>query len=226
MLKYTLWQLKLLAKYNILAIALGIGAIYLAILLSFKLLHNDLITSLFVFLDPTALGFLFIGVMILFEKGDNTLDAQVITPMKTMHYIWAKALALLVPALICSTAIVIGTKGFDFRPLPFYFSLILSSLMFTFLGIAGVIRVNTFNQYMLLIPLFIAPTSLPLLNFLGLTDWKIFYIIPTQSTLNLFTASFAKPPAWTEIIDVAYLGLWTWLSYYYARRSFDKIMYQ
>ena len=226
MLRFTWWQVKLLAKYQLLTVALAIAAIYLAILFFFKLLHTDLITSLFVFMDPTGLGFIFIGVIILFEKGDNTLDVQVVTPMKTGHYLWSKALALLVPAIICSSGIVFATKGFDFDALTFYISLILTSLIFTFIGIAGVIRVNTFNQYMILIPLFMAPTALPLLNFFGLTDWKILFIIPTQSTLNLFTDSLSRNHTWFEIIDIAYLGLWTWLSYYIARKSFEKKMYQ
>ena len=226
MLRFTWWQVKLLAKYQLLTVALAIAAMYLIILFFFKLLHTDLITSLFVFMDPTALGFIFIGVIILFEKGDNTLDVQVVTPMKISNYIWAKAIALLLPAVICSSGIVFATKGLNFDPFTFYISLILSSLIFTFIGIAGVIRVNTFNQYMVLIPLITAPTALPLLNFLGLTNWKILFIIPTQSTLNLFTHSLSRSHSWFEIVDIAYLGLWTWLSYYIARKSFEKKMYQ
>lgn len=226
MLRFIGWQVKLLAKYQLLTVALAISAIYLAVLFFFNALHTDLITSLFVFMDPTGLGFIFIGVIILFEKGDNTLDVQVITPMKTRDYIWSKAIALLLPVVICSSGIVLATKGFDFDPVTFYISLILTSLIFTFIGIAGVIRVNTFNQYIILIPLVTAPTALPLLNFLGLTNWKILFIIPTQSTLNLFSNSLNRTHTWLEIIDAAYLVLWTWLSYYIARRSFEKKMYQ
>lgn len=226
LLRFTGWQIRLLAKYQILTVAFAIAAIYIALLLFLPFMHNEVITTFFVFMDPTGMGFIFIGVIILFEKGDNTLDAQVITPMETKHYLWSKALALLIPAIICSTAIAISTQGFHFRPVPFYLSLIFSSLIFTFLGIAGVIRVKTFNQYMIIIPLFLGPTFLPALNFFGLTDWKLLYIIPTQSTLNLFASSFSNQTHWTEILDIAYLGLWTYLSYYFARKEFEKKMYQ
>jgi fluoroquinolone transport system permease protein len=226
MLRFTWWQVRLLAKYQILTIALIIAVIYLLVLYFFKILHDDLVTSLFVFLDPTAIGFIFIGAIILFEKGDNTLDAQIITPMETRHYLWSKAIALLLPAIVCSSGIVFAAHGFDFNYFSFYISLILTSLIFTFLGIAGVIRVKTFNQYMVLIPLFTAPTSLPLLNFLGLTDWKWLYLIPTQSTLDLFIFSLGRNHYRIELFDIAYLGLWTWLSYYFARKSFEKKMYK
>lgn len=226
LIRFTGWQIRLLVKYQILTIAFAIAVIYIAILLFIPLLHNEIITTFFVFMDPTGMGFVFIGVIILFEKGDNTLDAQVVTPMQTKHYLWSKALALLLPAIICSTAIAVSTQGFHFHPLTFYSSLILSSLIFTFLGIAGVMRVKTFNQYMITIPLFLGPTFLPVLNYFGLTDWKILYIIPTQSSLNLFTASFAKDLHWAHFLDIAYLGFWTCLSYYFARREFEKKMYQ
>ena len=226
LLRYTAWQLRLLARYQILTVALVIAAIYMIILLLLKFLQTDIITTIFVFLDPTGMGFIFIGVMILFEKSDNTLEAQVVTPMNTSQYLWSKALALLIPALICSTAIAFSTQKFDFHPLPFFLSLILSSLIFTFIGIAGVIRVSTFNQYMVLIPVFMAPTAIPLLNYLGITDWDILYIIPTQATLNLFEDSFRNELHWSQLIDISYLGFWTWLSYYFAKKQFEKKMYR
>lgn len=225
-LKFTRWQILLLAKYQILTVAMVIAVIYIAILASLPFLQNDMITTFFIFMDPTGIGFIFIGVMILFEKGDNTLDAQIVTPMTTQDYLWSKAIALLIPALICSTAIAVATQGLEFQPILFYLSVILSSLIFTFLGIAGVIRVNTFNQYMIIIPLFMAPTSIPLINFFGLTDWKILSIIPTQSTLNLLANSLRMELHWSDTFDIAYLGLWTVLSYFFAKKEFEKKIYQ
>ncbi|MBN1951229.1 MAG: hypothetical protein JW801_08490 [Bacteroidales bacterium] len=225
-LRFTFWQLRLLAKYQILTIAFIIAAFYIAILLLLSWLQTDVITTLFVFLDPTAMGFIFIGVMVLFEKGDNTLEAQVVTPMQTGEYLWAKALALLVPALICSSAIAVSTQGLDFHPHSFFISVILTSLIFTFIGVGGVMWVDTFTQYIVLIPLFTAPTVLPLLNYFGLTRWDFLYIIPTQATLNLLSDSFDKHTSLMQLADIAYLALWTYLSYIFARRQFEKKMYQ
>ena len=132
----------------------------------------------------------------------------------------------MIPVVICSTGIAVSTQGFHYRFIPFYSSVVLSSLIFTFIGIAGVMHVKTFNQYMILIPLFTAPTALPLINYFGLTDWKILYIIPTQSTLNLLSASFSDTIRWTLLLDFIYLVFWTWLSYFFARRQFEKNIYQ
>lgn len=225
-LRFTIWQIRLLVKYRILLISFIIAAIYIAILLLLPILQTDMITTLFVFLDPTAMGFIFIGVMILFEKGDNTLEAQVVTPMRTEHYLWSKAIALLIPAIICSTAIAMSTQGLNFNPVTFYFSLVLTSLIFTFIGIAGVMWVDTFNQYIIVIPMITAPTSLPLLNYFNLTDWDLLYIIPTQATLNLLSDSFSGSYHLSHLLDIAYLALWTYLSYRFAKRQFEKKMYK
>lgn len=225
-LRFTLWQLKLLTRYQILLISFVIAGIYIAILLLLSGLQTEMITTLFVFLDPTAMGFIFIGVIILFEKGDNTLEAQVVTPMKTGEYLWSKALALLFPALICSTGIVVSTQGFHFHFHSFYLSVILTSLIFTFIGVAGVMWVETFTQYMIMIPLFLAPSVLPLLNYFELTDWPILYIIPTEASLNLLSDSLSCKLSASQFIDVAYLALWTYLSYRFAKQQFEKKMYQ
>jgi fluoroquinolone transport system permease protein len=225
-LNYSLWQLRLLTKYQIILVAFIIAAAYT---LAFKLvpvIQIDEVLIFLIFSDPTLLGFIFIGAMILFEKTDQTLSAQVITPLRSSDFLWAKAFALLVPALICSLIMMIAGKGIQFRIILFILNTGLSSLIFTFLGIVGVMHVKTFNQYLIIIPLFLAPTSLPLLNFFGLTNLNILYIIPTQSTLYLFEQILRPPDPVKELACLSYLALWVYLSYRYAKTTFEKKMYQ
>jgi fluoroquinolone transport system permease protein len=226
LIHFSFWQVRLLARYQILMVAFIIAAIYT---LAFKLIpaiQVDPVLIYLIFSDPTAFGFIFIGAMILFEKTDQTLPAQVITPLRTYEFLWSKAIALLAPTITCSLIMMIAAKGIHFRIPLFLLAIILSSLLFTFLGIAGVMRVKTFNQYMLVIPLFLAPTSLPLINFFGLTDLKLLYIIPTQESLFLFQQTLRAPSLLPEILSLIYLGLWVYLSYRLAAREFIKNMYQ
>jgi fluoroquinolone transport system permease protein len=225
-LHYSLWQLRLLIRYQIILTAFVIAAAYI---LAFKLvpfIQIDKVLIFLIFSDPTLLGFIFIGAMILFEKADQTLPAQVITPLHSSEFLWAKAIALLVPALICSLSMMMAGQGTQFRVILFILNTGLSSLIFTFLGIVGVMHVKTFNQYLIVIPLFLAPTSLPLLSFFGLTNLNILYIIPTQSTLYLFEQVLGSPNTFKELACLSYLVLWVYLSYRYAKTSFEKKMYQ
>jgi fluoroquinolone transport system permease protein len=225
-LHYSLWQLKLLARYQIIMVAFVIAGVYTLAFTIVPVLQIDSVLIYLIFSDPTALGFIFIGAMILFEKSDQTLSAQVITPLKPYEFLWSKAIALLVPTIICGFIMMIAAKGNDFRLALFLLNITLTSLLFTFLGIAGAMRVKTFNQYMLVIPLFIAPTSLPLLNFFELTDLKVLYIIPTQSSLYLFQQTLRAPDLIAELLSLMYLALWVYLSYFFSRKTFIKQLYK
>jgi fluoroquinolone transport system permease protein len=164
--------------------------------------------------------------MILFEKSDQTLPAQIITPLRSYEFLWSKAIALFIPVVICSLVMMITAEGAHFRVAIFVFNILLSSLLFTFLGIAGAMRVKTFNQYIIVIPLFLAPTCLPLLNFFELTHLKILYIIPTQASLYLFQQALRSPNLLAESISIAYLAVWVYFAYRFARRTFEKQLYQ
>ncbi|MBN1116721.1 MAG: hypothetical protein JXA77_05935 [Bacteroidales bacterium] len=218
----TKWQLRLLIKYNILYVALVIALFYVTAIMFLNKFNIDRLAIYTIFSDPSQLGFIFIGAIILFEKSENTLPAQNITPMLPIEYLWAKALALMIPALICSLGIAFAAWQFAFNIGLLLLTVSFASIIFTFLGIAGVAHVKTFNQYMLVIPLFLAPTALPLLNFFELTDWKLLYVIPTQSVLSLLSYSIDDLKFLPVLAHISYLLIWVYISYKLAFRSFTK----
>jgi len=218
----TKWQFRLLIKYHILTVAIVVALVYMFILLAIPELRGEEISLVILFSDPTMLGFIFIGAIMLFEKSENTLDAQVVTPMKPGTYLWSKALALMIPALILSLGIAFSAYGVHFRIFPVIFAVGFASLIFTFLGLVGVSRVKSFNQYMLIIPLFLAPTSLPLLHFYHLVHWPVMFVIPTQSVLNLLELSRKGIYSPKIITDIAWLGIWLAVSYQWAKKSYYK----
>jgi fluoroquinolone transport system permease protein len=74
----------------------------------------------------------------------------------------------------------------------------------------------------IIIPQFLAPLALPLLNFFNLTDSWLLYILPTQASLNLLWASFHSISTVDMVYSLLYLPLWVMLSYYFAAHSFRK----
>lgn len=221
----TRWQLILLSKYNILTVGIAMAVFYALMFIIFPVTRVDEFVGYAIFSDPGQFGFIFIGAMILFEKSENTLPAQNITPMKNKEYLWAKATALLVPTLIGSLGIAFAAWGTSFDIILLTSTVIATSLLFTFLGFAGVSRVKTFNQYMLIIPVFLAPTALPLLNFLNITHWKILYIIPTQSVFSLLEICRSDDINWLEVtFHFAWLTMWVYLAYRLALKYYNKYL--
>ena len=216
------WDLKLQIRNNILTIAIIVAAIYTGIFLIFNLRGYDDVLLALIFSDPAAMGFIFIGVLVLFEKGANTLEALVVTPIKIWQYLFSKAVSLTLIALIICFAIIITGHGIHFNYFYFFLAAFLTSVLFVLIGFIGVAHVRTFNQYILVIPVFLAPVFLPFLNYFGATDTWWFYIIPSQASLVLFNASVEPVSVFDLIYSIIYLIISISVAYYFARKQFIK----
>ncbi|MCU0397747.1 MAG: hypothetical protein MUC73_06555, partial [Cyclobacteriaceae bacterium] len=85
----------LLNKNKIITISILVTAIYVGVFKGLSYLGNmEKLLILVIFNDPALLGFLFVGVLVLFEKNENTLDALAVTPIKISNYILSKSISL------------------------------------------------------------------------------------------------------------------------------------
>lgn len=215
----------LIIRNRILHIAALITALYAGILQ--VLPENNFITVMItlIFTDPVTLGFMFIGVMVLFEKGGNTLQALSVTPVRAEEYLWSKAITLTLVALVASVLMALAGVGLQFRPGFLIAAVVFSSILFVFIGFIGVSKVKTFNQYFIVIPVFMVPGFLPFLNFFHITDTWLWYLLPTQASLVLFSAAFETTVTITRIeiiYALLYLPLSCWFALLWARSVWQK----
>ena len=217
-----LWDLKLQVRNNILTVAIFITVFYVALFLLLGLRGKDAILIALIFSDPTFLGFIFTGVLILFEKSANTLQALVVTPVKIWQYLFSKAISLTIITSVICLAMVFASHGFHFNYFYFLAANLLSSVLFIFLGFIGVAKVKSFNQYIIVIPLFITPLILPYLNFFGVTNTLWFYILPTQASFILFQGAFEKATAIETLYSIVYLSFSIWITYRISKKLFMK----
>lgn len=178
----------------------------------------------FISTDPSMLGFLFVGALVLFEKNSNTISALVVTPVRAYQYLGAKALSLTVLALLGSGAMAIASPH-ESNVGILILAVVLSSVHFVWIGFLGVVRVKTISQYFFVFPFIIAPLMLPLLHFFGIVtggfSW-LFYLFPFQACLLLFKAAFEPILWWQWVYALIYLPLTTALVYYFAHQSYQK----
>lgn len=73
-IKLLKWDLLLLVKYGILPVAIGIGAMYIALIYLFALPPQIIV--FLIFSDPSMMGFVFIGVMVLSKASRYNLGAS------------------------------------------------------------------------------------------------------------------------------------------------------
>ncbi len=212
------WDFLFSLRYQIVTVAAVIAGLY-SIILGMLPDNADTFLILIIFSDPTFLGFLFIGVIVLYEKSSNTIQALSITPAKLGNYIISKSMVLTLIAIFAAMVMAVSTKGFQFNSIYLLLAVILSSALFILLGYVGISKVKTFNQYILVIPMFFTPAVLPLLEMFGFVSSPVFYIIPTKASLLLFEAAFGRISIHEFIYCIVYLSAWIFFSYKWAFKA-------
>jgi fluoroquinolone transport system permease protein len=120
------------------------------IILSF--LTEDILSvalPLVVFSDPSVLGLFFIGGIILLEKGQGVLMVLVVSPLRTMEYIMSKVISLALISVLAAFAIAFFSHYPSTNWLLLLLATILTSALFTLIGIMINAGCETVNQYML-----------------------------------------------------------------------------
>lgn len=219
-------DIRLLVKYNLLAVSIFLAVIYIIIFKIFDIGGYYPLVTVIIFSDPAMIGFIFIGVLVLYEKSQHTLQAFSVCPVKQEHYIWSKAIALTILALPICFGIVFSAHGFSFNYFAFTISVVLSSILFALLGFVGVAHVQTFNQYIIVIPLFFAPAIIPLFDLFGLWNHPLLYLIPTHASLLLLKASFVEINLLDWIYSITYLSVWLIGARYFAIKAYKKAVLQ
>lgn len=215
------WDLRLQLRYQIVTVAVAVTVFYCLLFRAVPATRNDTVAVLLVFSDPTTFGFLFVGVLILFERGANTLQAVVVTPLSCGLYLWSKAISLTIIAVPCGCVMALASHGTAVNFALLVVAVAMSSVSFVFVGAVAAVKVRSVNAYLLLIPAFLAPAMVPILDTVGLLRSPLFYLLPTQGSLLLMEAAFAPRPAWQVCYAVAMLAAVVPLAFRWALREFD-----
>lgn len=218
---------KLIVRNKILAVAALVTFLYVIIIQVLPEESFTMVLTLLIFSDPVMLGFMFTGALVLFEKSSNTIQALSVTPVRPGEYLLSKGVAL--TAIAFAASLVMALAGVRLNFSFFYLSaaVVLSSLLFIFGGFVGVSRVRTFNQYFIIIPLFMIPTCLPFLNYFGATDTLVWYIVPTQASLILFQFAFEGTASFSVadmVYALVYLPASVLVSYRFANREYSRML--
>jgi fluoroquinolone transport system permease protein len=215
---------KLFNRNNIISISILVTAIYMALFYWLSGLEDaEKILVLVIFNDPVLIGFLFAGVMVLFEKNENTLQALSVSTLTKAQYILSKSIALTTIALGCCLAMALAGVGVHFNFLHFSMATILTTLMFSFFGFMIVAGETTFNRFILKAVGLLIFMSLPFLGYFGLSPRLWFLWIPTQPAIDLFQAALTKnSPLNTLVYAYTALSFWTMVSFYLSRKMIQK----
>ena len=181
-------------------------------------------------LPPLLLGnlvvatFFFIGGLVLLEKGEGTLEAQVVTPLATGEYLASKVITLTVLSIVENTLLVVLAFGGGFRWAPLLLGLALSSALYCLAGFAVVARYDSINEYLFPSVAYTTLFYLPILDYAGLWTSPLIYLHPFQAPLVLLEAAFFPIPPWEWLYGLLYSALWIALAYRWSRSVFRRFV--
>jgi fluoroquinolone transport system permease protein len=215
------WEIILQSRYRIIYIAFASVILYYLMLKVVPMLNSVEMRTTFLFFDPMLIGIMFVGALVLFEKTENTLQALIVTPIKTSTYFLSKIISLTLLSLVTGTVFLLLTQGFDFNIAYYLTGLTLTSILLILIGFIFVSRCHSLNEYLLMIMLsFIILFLPPLLHLSKIYENTLFYLWPTQASFIILKGTFSEISAIDTAYAVPYLFIWILLCYYLARKAF------
>lgn len=167
-----------------------ITAMYLVIM---SFLPEEILSialPLVVFSDPSVLGLFFIGGIILMEKGQGILNVLVVSPLRSWEYVLSKVVSLALVSVLVALAITFFSGFPSVNWLILIVSTILTSGIFTLLGIMINAGCNNVNQYLLKTIPYMLLFTLPCFALLGFPYSEIFTIFPSVAALKLMLGAY------------------------------------
>lgn len=215
---------RLLLRNQIISISVIVSVLYIAV---FQLLNTSLNTEkvliLLIFNDPALLGFLFIGVLVLFEKNESTLLALSVSPISIHLYMISKVTSLSLIALGCCYAMLFACNSSGINVFHFTTATLFTSAIFSFLGFLTVSGEQVFNDYLIKAVGVIVFLSIPFLDFFEVVTSPFFKLHPTQAVLALYSFTFSNSFSLLDYLFGYGASLfWLLTSYYFAFKRFKR----
>lgn len=208
-------------KYGFYFLYMVVSAVYIGILLMLPEGIRQTGAAFIIWSDPAALGFFFIGGIVLLERGEGLHSYFSIMPVTTGEYLWSKVFSLSVISTLTGLFIAfVGLKG----EVGYHFlvpSLLVGSVLFTFFGLAVGSIARSVNHYMALsVPVGMLLMGPSILALLGVTH-PIMEVLPATLLLRALYASVGLTVPFHAFIAVAGLFIWLIPSFWLAHRCFS-----
>jgi fluoroquinolone transport system permease protein len=169
-------------------------------------------------------AFYFIAGIVLLEKGEGTMEAQVVTPLRGNEYLSSKIITLGILSLVESTLIVGLTYGLKINFGYYFLGVFLMSLILALMGFMAVAKYDSLNEFLFPSFLFILPLSIPMLYNFGILKHWIFLLHPLQAPLFLLKATFQTMEPWQIIYGIVYSLISLLVLFIISNKIFDRFV--
>lgn len=174
-------------------------------------------------------GFYFVAGLVLLEKGEGVLQAQVITPLRPLDYLASKVFSLALLSLLENGLLLLLLLGATVSAGWLLLGILAGTAFFTLAGFLAVVRYEALNEYLLPSLLMVTVLTLPLLTYFGVGDAAIFsslvYLHPLQAVLlALRAATGATLQAWQTVYILLYTGAFMLVALRLAQAAYERFV--
>lgn len=168
--------------------------------------------------------FYFMAGLVLLEKAEGTMEAQIITPLRPAEYLISKVLTLGLLSLLETAIIVVLLSGLAFNWLLFVLGVLITAAIYSLSGFIAVAAYDSLNEFIFPSVLWVLASLPPILYAAGVSDHWLFWLHPLQAPLIVLRGAFSEIPAWQLIFGIGYGAAWSALLLYAALRVFRRFV--
>ena len=173
-------------------------------------------------------GFYFMAGLVLLEKAEGSIEAQIVTPLRGGEYLAAKVGTLALLSLVENVAITLAVTGLAFRPDLLVGGIVLGTALYALAGFVVVARYDGINSFLLPSVGYMLLLGLPLLTYFGIGQGTVIETVllvhPLQPVLVLLRA--AVEPAAPAMILYGLVAGTAWVAFFawWANQSFHRFV--
>lgn len=215
-------DLLLQQRYGFLYAGVFSTSVWIALLKALPLTVLEVAVPLVLFLDLAIIGFYFIAGMVLFEKGERTLFALVVTPLRFWEYLTSKLISLTLLAAIASLILIVITYKTKWNILLGILGIIFMSSISLLVGFIAVAPFKSLSSYLIPSQVYALLLYLPIIDYFRWWDSPLFYLLPTQGALLLLRGAFQSVELRQVLYAILSGTIWVGLLILMANRVFQQ----
>jgi fluoroquinolone transport system permease protein len=183
---------------------------------------GEVIPLLFLFaIGGTTL--LYVAGLVIFEKGEGTLDALIVSPLRLDEYMVSKLVTLTFIAVLESLLIVAVAYGLTgFNAVLLVAGLVLIGVQLTLVGFIMIVRYDSITDFLIPVLVVSLVLELPFLYFTGISSSPLWLIIPTSAPTMLLWGAWNPLETWQIIYGLVYSAVTIGVAYRWALLAFRK----
>ena len=166
--------------------------------------------------------FYFVSALLLLERGEGTLVAQGVTPLRDDEYLGSKLLTLAALSLVEGLLIATAVAGPDPRLTLVALGIALAAGLLCIAGVGLVVRFESINEFIMPSVLYTFVLSLPVLGYFGVGARVLYLPHPLQGPLELMQIH-APHTSGQLLYAIGYPLIWMVPAYLWSRRALRRM---